>query len=121
MKLLKVWDKPHEQKCRLNGCLYSVSEAIEMAKDLKVQTASIDAFAMDYSAPCSDDLISFAQHMKQSLDADLSFPIILSPSGVIVDGRHRLIKALVEGKESLTFVRLEAMPSAEEIQTTESN
>ena len=111
MKLNKAWCNTFEQNVSFKGKYYSVSELIDMAKDIETQEATIDAFAMDYGAPCNDTLISFAQHMKQVNEADLKHPIILSPCGVIVDGRHRLIKSLVEGKPTIKFKRLEEMPA----------
>ena len=109
MKLDKAWDKPHEHLADFKGSLYSVSELIESSKDLPVLEAPIDAFAMDYESPCQDSLISFAQHMKQVNESNLEYPVLLSPCGVIVDGRHRLIKSLVEGVDTIKFKRLVTM------------
>ena len=43
-------------------------------------------------------------------EADLKFPIILSPTGVVLDGMHRLCKAFLEGIEEVDAVQLPAMP-----------
>lgn len=40
---------------------------------------------------------------------DMGFPIILTPTGHLADGYHRLTKALLKG-ERLHFVRLQQMP-----------
>jgi hypothetical protein len=37
------------------------------------------------------------QHIKLIDDADLSFPIILSSSGAVMDGMHRVAKAVRQG------------------------
>lgn len=37
-------------------------------------------------------------HTQQILDADLDFPIILNPDGGIMDGIHRVLKAVLLGK-----------------------
>jgi len=41
------------------------------------------------------DLLQFMVHMKLIEKASLDFPIIISKEGQIVDGRHRLCKAIL--------------------------
>ena len=41
---------------------------------------------------------------------DFRFPIILSPSGVVLDGMHRLCKAFLQGIEEIDAVQLPVMP-----------
>src|SRR5262245_19180563 len=38
---------------------------------------------------------AMVEHVKLIEEADLSFPIILSANGEVMDGRHRLAKALL--------------------------
>jgi len=38
------------------------------------------------------------EHVKLMDEADLSFPIILSASGAVMDGRYRIAKAVREGR-----------------------
>lgn len=51
-------------------------------------------------------LIKFAQHMKHVNDADLSYPIILSEWGSILDGRHRIVKAMLLGHTTIKARRV---------------
>jgi hypothetical protein len=41
---------------------------------------------------------------------DLSYPIIQAPDGWIMDGYHRIAKAILEGKTTIKAVRLPALP-----------
>jgi len=50
------------------------------------------------------------EHGDRVRDADLSYPIILTPKGCIADGCHRLVKALRTGQETILAVRLTSMP-----------
>ena len=50
------------------------------------------------------------EHGDRVRDADLSYPIILTPDGSIGDGCHRLVKALREGRTTIRAIRLTAMP-----------
>jgi hypothetical protein len=51
-----------------------------------------------------------AEHAKEIYDADFRFPIILSPTGVVLDGMHRLCKAFLLGMEEIDAVQLPTMP-----------
>jgi hypothetical protein len=50
---------------------------------------------------------SMLDHIKLIADADSSFPIILSSSGAVMDGMHRVARAVLEGLievEAVQFV-----------------
>jgi hypothetical protein len=51
-----------------------------------------------------------AEHAQDIYEADFRFPIILSPSGVVLDGMHRLCKAFLLGLEEIDAVQLPTMP-----------
>ena len=53
---------------------------------------------------------AIAEHARDIYEADLSYPIILSPSGEVLDGWHRICKAFVQGIEELDAVQLKTMP-----------
>lgn len=55
-------------------------------------------------------------HMKRILDADLSFPIILDPTGLIMDGAHRACKAILLNEETIRVVKFEEMPAPSKIE-----
>ena len=51
-----------------------------------------------------------AEHAKLIAETDLSHPIILDPDGRVMDGMHRVCKALLEGRTSILAVKLDEMP-----------
>lgn len=51
-----------------------------------------------------------AEHAKLIEETDLSYPIIVDPDGRVMDGMHRVCKALIEGRTSVKAVRLEVLP-----------
>ena len=53
---------------------------------------------------------SIAEHSQLIEDADLSFPVIVDPGGRVMDGMHRVCKALMLEKESILAVRLSELP-----------
>ena len=58
---------------------------------------------------------AIVEHMTLIDQADLSFPIILSSSGAIMDGRHRVAKALREGRLDITAVQFERDPDPDHV------
>ena len=51
-----------------------------------------------------------AEHARRIMAADLSFPIILSADGRLMDGGHRLARAWLEGREEVPARRFEQDP-----------
>lgn len=51
-----------------------------------------------------------AAHAKLIDQVDISYPIILDPEGRVMDGMHRVCKALNSGLESITAYRLTELP-----------
>ena len=46
-----------------------------------------------------------AEHARLIEEADLGFPVILSSDGRIMDGMHRVLKALMRGESHIRAVR----------------
>ena len=58
---------------------------------------------------------AMVEHIKLIEAADLSFPIILSASGSVMDGMHRAAKALLQGQEDIEAVQFEADPTPDHV------
>lgn len=56
-------------------------------------------------------LREMVMHMKAANDADLNLPIILDEDGELMDGRHRIMKAMLIGADSIKAVRFDENPS----------
>ncbi len=53
---------------------------------------------------------SMADHMKLVQATDLAHPIILCAEGRLMDGMHRVVKALMEKRSHISAVRLPVTP-----------
>jgi hypothetical protein len=51
-----------------------------------------------------------AEHARAIMEADLAFPIIMTRSGHVVDGAHRIAKAYLQGQKEIDAVVLEKWP-----------
>jgi len=107
----RIWDageRSERVNCRFGG-QWRVSDLRDLVKNEPVfdlPLAHIDLGNHDFGV--KEGLIGFARHMKHVMEADLSFPIILDEWGMPLDGRHRLVKALIEGHETIKAVRVPA-------------
>jgi hypothetical protein len=50
------------------------------------------------------------EHMKLVQDVDPSYPIILGADGRVMDGMHRVARALLEGRTTIPAVRFDVDP-----------
>ena len=50
------------------------------------------------------------EHMRLIGEADLAFPIILSASGAVMDGMHRVAKAVQQGRTGIEAVQFDEDP-----------
>lgn len=58
---------------------------------------------------------SVAAHMRLVEAADLAWPIIMGPDGRVMDGMHRVVKALLAGRRSVPARRLPVMPGPDHV------
>ncbi len=97
------------QTFRWGNRRWIVSKLIESAKDLEpfeIPLAGLNIYSLIEINSMND----FVGHMKRVLEVDLSYPIILDDEGFIMDGRHRVAKALLEGRTSILAVRFDETP-----------
>ena len=58
---------------------------------------------------------SMIGHIELIEAADLSFPIILSAGGEVMDGMHRVAKAVLQGRPDIEAVRFTEDPSPDHV------
>ena len=63
----------------------------------------------------------FVEHMRLTRDADLSYPIILSADGRVMDGMHRVARAALEGRHEIACVRFDRDPEPDFVNVSESD
>ena len=106
-----------------NGKLY-VWEAERLwylSKDLPVKTVSLssisnfDDVCWFHASRAKPTCRAIAAHAKRIYEADPSCPIILSVSGVMMDGMHRVAKAWILGMEEIQAVQFLEDPCPDQI------
>ena len=112
MQVDKPWEFKDSQVITINGKVYNAHAAISLATDLPVIDLPIDHIYMAYPCPCQNTLRDFIAHVRSVNEADLNYPIILNEDGCIIDGKHRLAKAIIEGHETIKAKRFVNDPAA---------
>ena len=102
--------EPKDQMCTLGRNSWSVPRLFALSKDFPVMEIPLEHLHI-YQVYEKLTLRELVQHMKAVEDADLSFPIILDEDGELMDGRHRIMKALLRGIRCIKAVRFEENPS----------
>jgi hypothetical protein len=90
---------------------WDVDNLIEKAKSLKVfnhPINNITEISENHWYQDKDNIPtckSIINHMKLIQEADLKYPIILSSDGHVMDGMHRIAKAILENHKTITAVK----------------
>lgn len=86
---------------------WRVSELRELVKDQPVFHLPLAFMPLkEHEFEMTHGLVSFARHMKHVMECDLAYPIIFDEYGTILDGRHRIVKSLIEGRDTIAAVRV---------------
>lgn len=99
-----------EQVSRLGRNEWSVARLHSLSKDLPVMEIPLDHLNV-FNTYEKLTLREMVMHMKAVNDADLDYPVILDEDGDIMDGRHRIMKALLLGLPTIKAVRFDENPS----------
>jgi hypothetical protein len=88
---------------------WDVDRLVLLSRDLPVRAVALTQIR-ELDAPVfgEDDTPSWralVAHMQLVDAADLTYPIILAANGEVMDGRHRLAKALREGRPAIDAVQ----------------
>jgi hypothetical protein len=88
--------------------VWTVANLVERAKGLPPFDLPIAALFVGAKVwGAIESPYEFAQHMRRVLDVDTSHPVILDQEGFIMDGWHRVTRALVDGKATIKAVRFD--------------
>lgn len=107
---VKPWISPNDQMCQLGRHHWSVPRLFELIRDLPVMEVPLNHLSLYYTYE-KLTLREMVMHMRAVQEADLDMPIILDEDGELMDGRHRLMKAMLTGADTIKAVRFEENPS----------
>ena len=91
-------------------CVWVVKGLIDYARDLpvfEIPMAGLNIYNLYPKISCTADWLS---HLQAVMRSDLSYPIILDMDGYVMDGRHRIAKAILDGHRTIKAVRFSVTP-----------
>ncbi len=95
---------------------WSVERLIRLSRVLPVQEVTLESigevdsnywFEPGSEAPT---VRRIAEHMRLVQEVDTSHPIILGADGRVMDGMHRIVRAILDGHRTIRAVRFEVHP-----------
>ncbi len=92
-------------------CAWNVERVIELSRGLPRERVPLSAFReLDEPFWCGAEgqkltCRQVVEHARLMFDCDLAHPIILSRDGRVMDGMHRVCKALLEARSEIEAVR----------------
>lgn len=107
----KKYTQNLDEQCFNEGDRYwRISRLLKLTESMKPFKLPIKCLNIYNLHPAVSTTKNFVEHVKRVNDADLSCPIILDEEGYVMDGRHRVAKALLKGKKHILAVRFEKTP-----------
>lgn len=110
---IKKWADTLSQRVSIGEDKYVINNLHARANELTPKEMPMEHLNIYDLKIDKTSVKEFARHMRAVLNTDLDYPIILDDEGYVMDGRHRIVKALFEGKKSIKFVRFETTPDAD--------
>jgi hypothetical protein len=95
---------------------WDVDRLIQLSRDLPVRDLPLDAITeidSDYwfsYGPIVPTVRRVVEHMRLTNEADPSVPIILAANGRVMDGMHRVARAILDGSSTISAVRFDTDP-----------
>lgn len=92
------------------GGFWSVAKLIDDAKHLPIFDCPIACVDISQAVWDGESILGLAFHCKRVMDADTNEPILLDWHGRVADGRHRIMKAIIDGKATIKARRMSWQP-----------
>jgi len=95
---------------------WDVDRLVELSAQLPIEDVSLNEISEIDSAywylgdGTQPTVRSVAEHARLIEAVDVTFPIILNVDGRVMDGMHRVARALIEGRSSVKAVRFIVEP-----------
>jgi hypothetical protein len=95
---------------------WDVDKLIELAKVMPTRTvdvgsiSEVDTDCWFFDEPAQPTVREVVVHMRLVAEVDPSIPIVLGPDGRVLDGMHRVARALLEGRSTIEAVQLWELP-----------
>lgn len=99
---------------------WDVDRLIELAdgvEEEQLPLSDVGELDSDYwfGHGCAPTVRAVVEHLRLIAEADLSYPIIVDPDGRVMDGMHRVARALLDGRPVISAKRLPSLPTPDHV------
>lgn len=101
----ELWTTLSGQCASVDDEQWNVARLVKAAEEQGLPVFDYDLRAFNSAHKYNFTWHEFAAHMRKVQDADLCYPIILHPNGTVMDGVHRIVKAIVAGFDTVKVVQ----------------
>ena len=115
----------HFRKVENDTYIWDVDNLVAFTQHFKVKEIPLsdikeleEAYWYPDTHPTTQNIL---EHMQLIQQADLTYPIILCSQGRLMDGMHRVGKAKILGKDTISAVQFEIDPQADFINVDEND
>ena len=105
-----------DNTCSYQDKIWDSGTIFKASRDLEPYDLQLSALNLDVPFAYASTIATFLYQVKRMQEADLSYPIIQAPDGWIMDGYHRIAKAILEGHTTIKAVRLPVLPDPDRIE-----
>jgi hypothetical protein len=94
---------------------WDVDRLIDLSRSLPISVVDVSTIGEVDSVYWFDEteaptVRGVVEHVRLIEEVDMTHPIILGPDGRVMDGMHRVARALLEGRTTIPAVRFEQLP-----------
>lgn len=113
---VQVRKQYHLRSAKTGLDAWDVDRLIEMSRDIPPCEVSLDSITdidTDYwffDQPDKPSVRDVVEHARLISEVDMSYPVILGPDGRVMDGMHRVARALLDRRTSVLAVQFETLP-----------
>ena len=109
---LKTWDWKSQaiwkeedwtEEISVPALIWRIERWFYVTKEVEIDLSIINLNTYSFT---TENLFDFMTHYKLVENANLKYPVILNRKWTIVDWRHRLCKAILQGKKKLKWIMI---------------
>lgn len=94
----------------INNEYWLTKNLIEKSKDFTVFDLDLISVDLGVMPWCCNSIMHFIGHTIDVNESDIKYPVIIAPSGWVLNGWHRIVKAIIMNERSVPAVRFVDMP-----------
>ncbi len=114
--MAKLRKQYHTRRVENYTLVWDVHRLIRTSRELDViehplaEISELDENWWSWRAECMPTPRALAEHMRLVQETNLNHPVILCADGRLMDGMHRVVRAVLDGKEHIRAVRFPVTP-----------